>query len=96
MEQITGNKEQERDLKFRARKSRGNEGRKDKKIMKKEGWREMQLLATSSWFASVGFNLGAEIRAEGAQGNFLQKIPPVSLSPCWENSCTSRLIKNEI
>lgn len=82
MEQITGNKEKKRDLKFRARKSRENEGRKDEKITKKERWRGMQLLATLLWFASVGFNLGAEIRAEGARGKFLQEIPPVSLSPC--------------
>lgn len=81
MEKRTGNKEQERDLKVRARKTRENEGRKDKKIMKKERWRRLQLLVTLSWFASVGFNLGPEITAEGAQGKCLQEIPPVSLSP---------------
>lgn len=88
MEKRTGNKEQGRDLKVRVRKSREHEGRKDKKIMKKERWRRLQLLATLSQFASAGFNLGAEIRAEGAQGKCLQEIPPLSLSPHWEKPCT--------
>ena len=82
MEKKTGSKEQARDLKVRARKTRENEGRKDK-IMKKERWRRLQLLATLSRFASVGFNLGTEIIAEGAQGKYSQEIPPMSLSPCW-------------
>ena len=75
----TGNKEQTRDPKARARKSRENKGRKDMNIMKKERLKRLQL-ATLSRFASVGFNLGAEIRAEGSQGKFLQEIPPMSLS----------------
>lgn len=48
--------------------------------MKKEGWREMQLLATLSWFASVGFNLGNQSKRSTGQllaENFSSVLEPL-------------------